>query len=74
MVIIFIALVILMMWGPSTGGPNGTWGDAADNPTFMIWGYLVEYPVPEPASLALFSMVSMGGLAAIKRRRLRTHQ
>jgi hypothetical protein len=45
---------------------SGQWNDLNRDFTFWNGGYLVEYPVPEPATLTL---LTLGGLAIIRRRR-----
>ena len=44
---------------------TGMWNDIAGENT-DLWGYVVEYPIPEPASLAL---LLLGGLTLLRRRR-----
>ena len=45
---------------------NGQWNDV--NRGFTLWngGYLVEYPVPEPATQ---SLLALGGLAILRKPR-----
>lgn len=52
---------------------NGGWNDLADNGTYYLTGYFVEYSstpvsVPEPGTLALAG-ISLAGIAASRRRR-----
>lgn len=53
---------------PSNDSENRTWNDTVNNPPSSnlstVYGYVVEYPVPEPATLLLLGMglLSVAGL------------
>lgn len=60
----------LGIWGPLGDGPAGQWNDQGGpndgSVAGNIQGYLVEYPVPEPAGLLL--ALTLAALAPLRRR------
>ncbi len=52
----------LMMYGPHP--EIGKWNDSQYGVAKTDWGYIIEYDVPEPATL---SLLTIGGLALIRR-------
>ena len=63
-----ISEIYLGMWGHRIYGGNNPWqwNDDSNNPTIGTYGYFIEYPVPEPASMGL---LAVGGAALLRRRR-----